>query len=81
MEIKDTNRIRKCNSCCFFVKFANDKYLGWCHRNAPLPMRYEDTKPEERCEQNNITQWPIVSSVFWCGQHEKFNKPKKKASK
>lgn len=67
MKIEETTHLRKCRSCRYFVEFANDKYAGWCHKNAPLPLqRGTELKDEFR----QIFDSPKVLSCFWCGQYE-----------
>jgi len=78
MKIEDTAHLLKCNSCRFFVKFANHKYLGWCHRNAPLPNSYSKSKEQELYDE--VTVCPTVSSVFWCGQHKKLKRSTKRVN-
>jgi len=75
MKIKDTHYIRKCRSCRYFVEYANDKYVGWCHRNAPLPT-FRGIKPKNEYER--ISEPPTVIACGWCGQYEPFRRRKGK---
>jgi len=69
MKIKDTNHLRKCRSCQYFVECANDIYIGWCHRNAPQPTSRSNMK--ELDYRDRIHDAPIVSACFWCGEYKK----------
>jgi len=74
MKVKDERHLRKCRSCRFFVQFANDEYVGRCHRNSPLPTVRGQIGGRESNVEPDIYVAPIVLACFWCGQYEEFKR-------
>lgn len=60
-----TNILLQCGSCRFFAMTQNledGRALGQCRKSPPIMIYPEEGKP--------ISDWPLTSSVGFCGNHE-----------
>ena len=77
MKSGEEDYIPKCKSCRFFVELYDNTHMGLCHRNAPLPDKYNCGMNAKTNNEDSCYWGAKVSSMHWCGQHEF----KKKAGK
>lgn len=68
-----------CSTCRFWRQYIEaetspptDTARGHCHRNAPMPIAYDEFEVEHENGDSppNDILWPSTESVDWCGEYE-----------